>query len=115
MESFINATFPHRPHWVGWRRWAIWGLCIGAVTVLGSAHSFTNANFAFSSLALFPVLADFSPVSASVGVAWFGHVDRSFSGMLTAADEVMYEVKKGGKNGMLAKRLSRTGAPDSQV
>lgn len=60
-------------------------------------------------------LASFPPVSASVGVAWFAHVDRSFAGMLTAADELMYEVKKEGGNGILAKRLSRTGEPDSQM
>lgn len=57
MESLINANFLHRSHWFGWRRWAIWGLCLGAVLLLGSAHSVSDANFAFSSLTLFPVLA----------------------------------------------------------
>lgn len=38
-------------------------------------------------------LEAFPPVKVSVGVAWFGVADRTFSAMLNAADELMYEVK----------------------
>ena len=40
----------------------------------------------------------FPPVKVSVGVAWFGVADRAFAAMIEAADELMYEAKKSGKN-----------------
>lgn len=45
-------------------------------------------------------LADYPPISASIGIAWFGRADRPFEEMLCAADEIMYAVKKDGKNGV---------------
>lgn len=45
-------------------------------------------------------LADYPPVSASIGVAWFGQADRPFSEMLRSADEIMYAIKKEGKDGV---------------
>ncbi len=50
----------------------------------------------------------YPPVRASVGVAWFGNVDQEFPSMLKAADELMFEVKAGGKNNMLARKCSET-------
>ena len=44
-------------------------------------------------------LADFAPVSASIGVAWFRRPNGSFQTMIQAADALMYEVKHGGKGG----------------
>lgn len=51
-------------------------------------------------------LGVFPPVRASIGVAWFGQADRTFPAMLKAADDLMYEVKKGGKGAMLTRYFS---------
>lgn len=56
-------------------------------------------------------LQQFSPVGASLGVAWFGEIDRSFSEMLKAADSLMYEVKKSGKGALLARRITSANVP----
>lgn len=48
-------------------------------------------------------LADFPPVSASIGVAWFGPGDWEFADMLRLADNLMYEVKKTGKGALKQK------------
>jgi diguanylate cyclase (GGDEF)-like protein len=45
-------------------------------------------------------LRAFSPVTASVGIAWFETIDQDFPAMLKAADELMYEAKQGGKNNL---------------
>ncbi|TBR08078.1 MAG: diguanylate cyclase [Rugosibacter sp.] len=50
-------------------------------------------------------LQEFSPVTVSVGVAWFGAADRTFPAMLKAADELMYEVKENGKCEMRSRRF----------
>ena len=42
-------------------------------------------------------LADFPPVSASIGVAWFSRPGAGFGSMLESADALMYEVKRKGK------------------
>lgn len=59
-------------------------------------------------------LKKFTPVTASVGVAWFDSGKRSFAMMLKAADELMYEVKQGGKNDMRAKRFGATRDHDTK-
>jgi diguanylate cyclase (GGDEF)-like protein len=43
-------------------------------------------------------LAPFSPVSASIGIAWFAAADVDFPSMLCAADALMYQIKSAGKN-----------------
>jgi diguanylate cyclase (GGDEF)-like protein len=53
-------------------------------------------------------LNKYPPVRASVGVAWFGNIDQEFPSMLKAADELMFEVKAGGKNNILARECSET-------
>ncbi len=58
------------------------------------------------SLAVNQALQAFPPVKGSIGVAWFGQADRSFPEMLKAADELMYEVKEGGKDNMRARRFA---------
>lgn len=60
-------------------------------------------------------LQDFSPVRASIGVAWFGEVDRGFPEMLKAADDLMYKVKGSGKNSVHVHSFTpaRTSAPDA--
>lgn len=50
-------------------------------------------------------LKDFPPVKASLGVAWFGKADRLFPAMLKAADDLMYEVKEGGKHDVRSRRV----------
>lgn len=50
------------------------------------------------SVAVNKALHDFLPVRGSIGIAWFGRVDCTFSAMLKAADELMYEAKASGKN-----------------
>jgi len=59
-----------------------------------------------ASAAMNAALAQFQPVTASVGVAWFAEVDRSFPDMVKAADELMYEVKKSGKGRMLSRKIA---------
>jgi diguanylate cyclase (GGDEF)-like protein len=51
-------------------------------------------------------LLDYPPVGASIGVACFGEVDRTFPEMLKAADELMYEVKESGKHNMRTRHFS---------
>lgn len=51
------------------------------------------------------VLEAFPPVRKSIGVPWFEAADRPFLAMLKAADELMYEVKEGGKDGMRTRRF----------
>lgn len=46
----------------------------------------------------------FSPVSVSVGVSWFEAGDTDFSGMLEAADALMYEIKEEGKHGVRVRK-----------
>ena len=48
--------------WIGWRRWAIWSVCIGAIFVPAILQVTTDAEFAFASLELLPVLV----------IAWVG-------------------------------------------
>ena len=45
-------------------------------------------------------LAEYPPVKASMGIAWFKHGRNDFSVMLRAADSLMYEIKNRGKGGL---------------
>jgi diguanylate cyclase (GGDEF)-like protein len=51
------------------------------------------------------VSRDYAPVTCSIGVTWFGAVDRSFADMMKAADDLMYEAKLGGKDQVLFQRF----------
>ena len=51
-------------------------------------------------LAVNTALLDFPPVTASMGVIRFERTTRSFAAMMKIADDLMYEVKKNGKNNM---------------
>lgn len=55
-------------------------------------------------------LADFPPVTGSIGIAWFEKIDRVFPAMVKAADELMYEVKESGKNNMRSQRYAAISA-----
>lgn len=57
------------------------------------------------SIAMNNALADFPAAKGSIGVAWFAQADRLFPAMLKAADELMYEVKKSGKNDICLRRI----------
>ena len=59
-------------------------------------------------------LQDFPPVKGSIGIAWFGEADRSFPAMLKAADELMYEVKKNGKDNVRSRRFPGINWADSK-
>lgn len=59
-------------------------------------------------MAVHASLKKFPPVKASIGVAWFGKVDRLFPAMLKAADELMYEVKESGKGDIRARSFATT-------
>lgn len=52
------------------------------------------------------VLRDFSPVSVSLGVAWFENVTDCFVEMVNAADGLMYEIKEAGKHGVRSKKFT---------
>ena len=62
------------------------------------------------SIAVNTALQDFPPVRGSIGLAWFGEADRSFSAMLKIADELMYEVKKSGKDNVCSRRFPEINA-----
>lgn len=66
------------------------------------------------SVAVNRALEDFPPVSASIGMAWFAEIDRTFPEMLTAADELMYEVKQSGKGDMRTRQFAPMRKPDSE-
>lgn len=63
------------------------------------------------SIAVNNALREFPPVTVSIGIAWFGKVDRSFQAMLKAADELLYEVKESGKNNMLSQSFDGMSKP----
>lgn len=50
-------------------------------------------------------LEKFSPVQASVGIAWFEKAEQEFPAMLKAADTLMYEAKESGKATMHIRRF----------
>ncbi len=58
------------------------------------------------SVAVNGALEGYPPVKASIGVAWFAEIDRTFDAMLKAADELMYDVKESGKNSMRSRRFA---------
>lgn len=58
------------------------------------------------SRAIGAALAEFPPVTASVGVAWFDRACPRFDAMVAAADDLMYEAKRKGKGDFVARRLS---------
>ncbi|BCB27207.1 hypothetical protein SKTS_20930 [Sulfurimicrobium lacus] len=66
ISKFLLGTF-----WTGWRRWAAWSICIGAIFLLGALRSATDADFTFASLVILPVLA----------IAW---IDGKRNGLLVA-------------------------------
>lgn len=56
-------------------------------------------------LARHGALKEFSPVSVSVGIAWFKRA-ASFDTMVKAADGLMYEIKESGKHGAQTRRFA---------
>lgn len=52
-------------------------------------------------------LGSFSPATCSIGVAWFEEIDREFPAILKLADELMYEVKRSGKNNIRTGRYAK--------
>ncbi|CAH1081065.1 GGDEF domain-containing protein [Candidatus Nitrotoga sp. 1052] len=66
------------------------------------------------SIAVNAALQDFPPVRGSIGIAWFGEADRLFPAMLKAADELMYEVKKSGKDDVLSRRFPEINRSDTE-
>ena len=61
------------------------------------------------SIATKEALYNFPPVTASIGVIWFEEVDCLFPTMMQAADDLMYEVKRSGKNDVRFCRYERMG------
>ena len=51
-------------------------------------------------------LKEFSPVTLSIGIAWFERAERDFPAMLDAADALMYEIKQEGKRGVRIRRFA---------
>ncbi len=66
------------------------------------------------SIAVNAALQNFPPVKGSIGIAWFGEADRSFPAMLKAADELMYEVKKSGKDNVRSRRFPEINRSDTE-
>lgn len=67
MTKIINYLL-HGDFWIGWRRWVIWVVCIGAILPLGVFRAATDAEFTLASLALLPVLV----------IAWMGGKRNGF-------------------------------------
>jgi diguanylate cyclase (GGDEF)-like protein len=67
MEESKASVFLHEDHWTGWRHWAAWLICISSIIFLGALRTETDAELAFATLALFPVL-----VIAWIGGKWNG-------------------------------------------
>jgi diguanylate cyclase (GGDEF)-like protein len=62
MEKFGTSDFLLVTLWSGWRRWATWTVCLTAILIPASLQVATDAEFAFASLELLPVLV----------IAWMG-------------------------------------------
>ena len=67
MEQHRTSDFLFASYWFGWRRWAVWSVCICSVILLGALRTATDAELAFASFVLFPVL-----VIAWIGGQWNG-------------------------------------------
>ena len=57
MHLSMPLKFLIHEYWTGWRRWAAWLASAIVLALLGVLRAATDAEFAFASLALFPVLA----------------------------------------------------------
>jgi diguanylate cyclase (GGDEF)-like protein/PAS domain S-box-containing protein len=55
------------------------------------------------------------PVSFSIGVATFMDADQSVEEMIAAADELMYEVKKAGKDSISSRIVTRRHTPEISI
>jgi diguanylate cyclase (GGDEF)-like protein len=62
MEKFGTSDFLLGTFWSGWRRWATWTVCLTAILIPATLQIATDAEFAFASLELLPVLV----------IAWMG-------------------------------------------
>ena len=62
MPRLTTSEFFLGTYWTGWRRWAAWSICAAAAFLLGALRTATDAEYAFASLVLLPVLI----------IAWFG-------------------------------------------
>ncbi len=62
VEKLRRSEFLLGSFWTGWRLWAAWVICVGAIFMLGALRSATDADFTFASLVVLPVLA----------IAWIG-------------------------------------------
>jgi diguanylate cyclase (GGDEF)-like protein len=67
------------------------------------------------SIAVHQALKNFSPVTVSVGLAYFDQVDQPFDAMLKSADQLMYEVKQNGKSDVRARRFPERSNNGSSV
>jgi len=67
MDRLLNSEFLYAHFWSGWRKWFAWSLCLGVILLLGGVRHATDAEFAFASLALLPVI-----VIAWIGGKWHG-------------------------------------------
>ena len=61
------------------------------------------------------ITASYPPVAASIGIACFEVIDRSFQDMLRCADNLMYEIKKSSKNEILIQRMKQLTESDGFV
>jgi len=78
ISNFLLGNF-----WIGWHRWAAWAICIGAIFLLGMLRKATEAEFAFASLALLPVL-----VIAWISGKWSGLFVAFLAAAMWAAGDI---------------------------
>ena len=80
-SDFFLATY-----WIGWRRWVAWSICISAVLLLGTFRAETDAELAFASLVLLPVL-----VIAWIGGKWNGLFMAFLGAVMWAVTDIVSE------------------------
>lgn len=88
--------------WTGWRRWAIWSVCLGVISVLAILQVVTEAEFAFASLELLPVL-----VISWVGGKKNGLIIASLAVTIWAISDVASEREHGAQWIMWANAVTR--------
>lgn len=67
MKRLADPDFLAETLWTGWRRSVVFAACVAAIVLLGAVRNATDAELAFASLAMLPVL-----VVAWLGGNWYG-------------------------------------------
>lgn len=86
MKLHRTSDFLLASYWIGWRRWAVWSICISSALLLGTLRTKTDAELAFASLVLLPVL-----VIAWIGGRWNGLIMAFLGAVMWAVTDIATE------------------------